>query len=344
MHLLLVQAWVLSLSARREEAARAIAAVERLGDLGAGPLPDGFSSAEASLTMLRACFPWGDIGAQLENGRRAAELEGPGSPWRPLACWVVGMGLYFRGEPDEADRWFAESAALAPASAQWLAGEASLAYRSWIAGERGRLEEQRVLAETAAEFVREHGTEKVIGVAPLALGVSLAARGRPEEALPLIERGVALSRTFGQPIQLANALLSQAPVLRALGEHKRAADAIAEARSVLESCPDPGILAERLAALDRPPQIRRVRSGDQELTQRELRVLKLLHGNLSERAIGRELYVAHNTVHSHVRSIYRKLARLFAGRRPPTWPRAQTPLAIRLATPPYVPVGCSHGR
>ena len=70
------------------------------------------------------------------------------------------MGLYFRGEPDEADRWFAESAALAPASAQWLAGEASLAYRSWIAGERGRLDEQRVLAETAAEFVRDHGTEK----------------------------------------------------------------------------------------------------------------------------------------------------------------------------------------
>ena len=308
VHLLLIQAWVLSLSAKREEAARAIAAVERLGDLGAGPLPDGFSSGEASLTMLRACFPWGDIGAQLENGRRAAELEDPGSPWRPLACWAVGTGLYFRGEPDEADRWFAESAALAPASRQWLAGEASLAYRSWIAGERGRLDEQRVLAETAAEFVPEHGTEKVIGVAPLALGVSLAARGRPGEALPLIERGVALSRTFGQPIQLANALLSQAPVLRALGEHERAADAVAEARSILGSCPDPGILAGRLAALGRPPQIRPVRSGDQELTQQELRVLKLLHGDLSQRDIGRELYVSHSTVHSHVRAIYRKLA------------------------------------
>ena len=308
VQLLLVQAWVLSLSAEREEAALAIAAVERLGGLSAGPLPDGFSSGEASLTMLRACFPWGDVGAQLDNGRRAAELEGPGSPWRPLACWAVGTGLYFRGEPDEADRWFAESAALAPASAQWLAGEASLAYRSWIAGERGRLDEQRVLAETAAEFVREHGTGKVIGVAPLALGVSLAARGRPGEALSLIERGVALSRTFGQPIQLANALLDQAPVLRALGEHQRAADAIAEARSILGSCPDPGILAGRLAALGRPPQIRPVRSGDQELTQRELRVLKLLRGDLSERDIGRELYVSHSTVHSHVRAIYRKLA------------------------------------
>ena len=308
VHLLLIQAWVLSLSAQREKAALAIAAVERLGDLGGGPLPDGFSSGEASLTMLRACFPWGDVGAQLDNGRRAAELEDPGSPWRPLACWAVGTGLYVRGEPEEADRWFAESAALAPASAQWLAGEASLAYRSWIAGERGRLDEQRVLAETAAGFVPEHGTGKVIGVAPLALGVSLAARGRPGEALPLIERGVAFSRTFGQPIQLANALLGQASVLRALGEHQRAADAVAEARSVLGSCPDPGILAGRLAALDRPPRIRPARSADQELTQQELRVLKLLHGNLSQRDIGRELYLAHSTVHSHVRAIYRKLA------------------------------------
>ena len=88
----------------------------------------------------------------------------------------------------------------------------------------------------------EHGTKKVIGVAPLALEASLAARGRPGEALPLIERGVALSRTFGQPIQLANALLGQATVLRALSQHKRAAEVIAEARSVLGSCPDPGNL------------------------------------------------------------------------------------------------------
>ena len=261
-HLLLVQAWVLSLSARREEAARAIAAIERLGDLSGGPLPDGFSSAEASLTTLRAGFPWGDVGAQLENGRRAAELEGPGSPWRPLASWAVGMGLYFRGEPDEADRWFAESAALAPASAQWLCGVSSLAFRSRIAGERGRLEEQRMLAETATEFGREHGTEKLAGMVPLALGVSLAARGRPEEALPLIERGVALARTFGQPIQLAYALLDQATVLRGLGEHQRCrgCDSRGEIRPrILPRPGDPGRQAGRPgpATADPPRPIRR---------------------------------------------------------------------------------------
>jgi LuxR family transcriptional regulator, maltose regulon positive regulatory protein len=108
--LLLVRAWMLSLSAKREEAGQVIAAAGRLGQPGGGSLPDGFGSAEASLTMLRACCPWGDVGAQLQSGRRVAELEGPGSAWRPVACWAVGMGLYYQGEAGQADRWFAESA------------------------------------------------------------------------------------------------------------------------------------------------------------------------------------------------------------------------------------------
>jgi ATP/maltotriose-dependent transcriptional regulator MalT len=43
------------------------------------------------------------------------------------------------------------------------------------------------------------------------------------------------------------------------------------------------------------------------LSERELVVLRMLRGPLSERDIGRELYLSHNTVHSHTRSIYRKL-------------------------------------
>ena len=89
MGLLLVKAWLLSLSGKQEEAGQVIAAAGRLGEPGRGALPDGFSSAEASLTMMRACSPWGDVGARLEDGRRAAELEHPGSPWRPVACWAV---------------------------------------------------------------------------------------------------------------------------------------------------------------------------------------------------------------------------------------------------------------
>ena len=307
VRLLLVQAWALSLSAKREEAARAIAAVERLGELDSGPLPDGFSSVQASLTMLRAVFPWGHVGAQLDNARRAAELEGSGSRWRAVACWAAGLGLYFRGEYGEADQWFAESAGLAPASGQWLAVASPLAYRSLIAGERGRLEEQRLLAEQAMELVQERGTEMANGAVLVAAGVSLAARGRPEEAQPLIERGIAfMLRCWGEPTQVTNAMLHHAAVLGTLGAGERSKAVIAEARSIIGSCPDPGILTRRLAALGNRPQVP-AGNRDQELTSRELVVLKLLTSDLSEREIGRELFVSHSTVHGHVRSIYRKL-------------------------------------
>jgi ATP/maltotriose-dependent transcriptional regulator MalT len=62
----------------------------------------------------------------------------------------------------------------------------------------------------------------------------------------------------------------------------------------------------RLNACGRSPQAD-AGSGEEQLTRRERRVLQLLASDLSERDIGRELYVSHNTVHSHVRSIYRKL-------------------------------------
>jgi LuxR family maltose regulon positive regulatory protein len=58
-------------------------------------------------------------------------------------------------------------------------------------------------------------------------------------------------------------------------------------------------------ALSAGPAPRKPRNS--VLSERELVVLRMLCGPLSERDIGRELYVSHNTVHSHTRSIYRKL-------------------------------------
>ena len=306
IRLLLVEAWVLTWGARRKQAARAIAAAERLSDSGAGPLPDGFSSVEASLTTLRAAFPWGDASAQLEYGLRAAKLEGPGSPWRPMACWAVGMGLYLHGEFGAADRWFAESLMLAPASGRWLEAGSSMACRSLIAGEQARPDDQRLLAETAVALIHEHGVEDTCGEGWLALGASLAVQGRPEEALPPIERAIAILRSAGQPTGLAMALLRQVPVLRAVGQRERAEAAIAEAKSVIASCPDPGILADQLTAVKRSP--RPAARPGQDLTERERTVLRLLKSGLHEREIGDELYVSRNTVHSHIQSIYRKLA------------------------------------
>jgi LuxR family maltose regulon positive regulatory protein len=79
-----------------------------------------------------------------------------------------------------------------------------------------------------------------------------------------------------------------------------------EAREEVDACPDPRTLADRLGALERSMQTPR-RSGNGALSPRELVILRMLRGSLSERDIGRELYLSHNTIHSHTRSIYRKL-------------------------------------
>jgi LuxR family maltose regulon positive regulatory protein len=304
--LLAVKAWVLSMCAMREEAMQAMAGVERLDGLDQGPLPDGASSPEASMATLRATLPFGDVGAGFENAIRATELERPESPFWPVVCWARGMGHFFRGEHVDAEPWFAQAAGLAPSAGMWLIAGSALAYQSFIAGEEGDAERQEWFAEQAAQLARKRGGEHVDGEVPLALGASLAARGELEEARRLIAESVTVLRANGQPIDLAHALIRQARLLTALGEREAAAAAVAEARSTVDSCPDPGILEAWVSALARSPR-KRSAQGDGELSERELAVLRALTGPLSERDIGRELYLSHNTVHSHTRSIYRKL-------------------------------------
>ena len=46
---------------------------------------------------------------------------------------------------------------------------------------------------------------------------------------------------------------------------------------------------------------------DEDLSERELAVLRLLATDLTQREIGAALYVSFNTVKTHVKSIFRKL-------------------------------------
>jgi len=305
-----IEAWALALCGRPAEAGAAITAIEKSNQLSAEPLTDGFPSVEASLTTLQAIFlepAKGDVGAQLALARRAAELVSPGTVWRSAVCWAVGWGLYFQGRYSEADRWFEESVVEGSATEQWIAAGGSLAYRSLIAGLLGRQATQHRLADQAERLVRKHRLEDVDGEAPLALAASLMARNRPTDALPLAERAVDCLRRLGQRPGLVDALLLQASVLRALGEDARASSDLAEVRSIINGCKDAGILGDRLGAFGHSPAVGSPRRGG-ELTERELTVLNFLCGELSEREIGRDLYLSHNTVHSHTRSIFRKLA------------------------------------
>src|SRR5262249_56214526 len=96
----------------------------------------------------------------------------------------------------------------------------------------------------------------------------------------------------------------QGSELEAVDRREGGGAVMGEGRATLDSCPDPGMLGERLAALEQPRV--RARQG-QALSAGELRILRMLTSRLSERDIGRELYLTHSTIHSHTQSIYRKL-------------------------------------
>jgi ATP/maltotriose-dependent transcriptional regulator MalT len=305
-HLLHAQTWLFLLLDKREAAADRMAALERLGWPDDAPLPDGSSSLEASLATMRAAFPGGDVGAWYDNARAAVELQGDDSAFWAGACWPCAMACYYRGDPDEADEWFAKTVEAGVPHERWGLVASALAYKSLIAGERGRLDEQRFIAERAARTAREHGLDERQGEVHFAVGASLAARGKLTEALPFFEHAVAVLRAFGRSIELGDAVLRGVAVLESLGYREGAADLVDEARAVIDSCPDPGVLRQRLEAVEQPRRAH-PRPRDNGLTDRELVVLRMLRGPLTEREIGRELYLSHNTIHSHTKSIYRKL-------------------------------------
>jgi LuxR family transcriptional regulator, maltose regulon positive regulatory protein len=265
-------------------------------------------SLESSLSVLRATFGWGDVSAILEHGMRSAELEGPDSPWRPVITWAVGWAHYVRGELDDAERWLTETTVIAPPSEQWIVGVAAIADLSLIAGLRGRRAEQLRLALEAVDLTREVGLLDAVedGEVHTAYGVALAAHGRREEALPELEKGVFLRRLWAQPLDLIDGLIALATTVADLGDRVRAAEHFAEAEALVAACSDPGSLPARLAAAKRASRLARSAAGD-PLSDRELTVLRHLSGGLSEREIAAELFLSFNTVHSHVKSIYRKL-------------------------------------
>jgi LuxR family transcriptional regulator, maltose regulon positive regulatory protein len=308
--LLVVQAWLSALGGREGDMRRAVAKARALGGLDDGPLPDGFASLDSSLSVLSATFGWGDVSAILEHGRRSAQLEGPGSPWRPVITWALGWAHYVAGDLDEAERWLTESTAIAPPTDQWIVGVAAVADLSLIAGVRGRRDEQMRLALEAVGLAREHGLIDAIedGEVHTAHGVALAARGADAEAIAALERGVLLRRLWGQPLDLVDGLIELATVLAATGDRDRAGAAFAEAEALVAGCRDPGALPARLSAARRAAAPRGAPAAPvDDLSERERTVLRLLAGGLSEREIGRELYLSFNTVHTHVKAVYRKL-------------------------------------
>jgi LuxR family maltose regulon positive regulatory protein len=143
-------------------------------------------------------------------------------------------------------------------------------------------------------------------------GQLAAAEGDLEHARERLQRAVVLARRGTARPDLIYALAALAPVQATLGEPDVAAETLGAARQALKGAPSPGLFPHLLNDVNR--RLRGRSAADvgstgeiEELSAREMAVLRLLGSELSIAAIGDELYISRNTVKTHVRGIYRKL-------------------------------------
>jgi LuxR family maltose regulon positive regulatory protein len=191
-----------------------------------------------------------------------------------------------------------------------LADEGESAALAFFLAEAGDLEQAAIAARRAFEAVEEvPGSFPTITAAHYALGRINAAQGDTEQAREEVERGLSLAEEHGEPLLSAYGNLILADLAT---DTSSARENLRNARNLIKDLPDPGRLSEWVADRERRLSNRRPvpterTSYVEELTQRELQVLRCLGGSLSQSEIARELYISHNTIKGYVKNIYRKL-------------------------------------
>jgi LuxR family transcriptional regulator, maltose regulon positive regulatory protein len=310
--LVLVKAWISALYGRREERDRYIALAE--GSSYEGRLPDGTVSVESGIATIRAVFAYGGVQSILEAAQRAAALDPERtSPWAAHVRLGLGHGLYLSGDASGARKSLEEALALTK-SVQPLVRMAVLFSLSNVALDEGLLGEAESHASEARVLVNRFRLHEIpqATLAPIAAGRVLAERGELYEAQEELESALTARRRLPglSPWPTLLGLLALAQVRSALGDRAGARAVLAEARAILEPfTDDAGIFPEILESQERKLRKNNQRNGhlNGELTERELVVLRLLNGELSASQMGDSLYVAPNTVRTHIKSIYRKL-------------------------------------
>jgi ATP/maltotriose-dependent transcriptional regulator MalT len=310
--LILVKAWMAALRGWGEERDRLLGLAK--DSYSEGRLPDGTVSVESGVANIRAIFAYGGVQGTVEAAERAAVLDpNRTSPQAVLVRLGLGHSSYLSGEISAARRPLEEALALSRTGPPMLR-IAALFTLSNVAFDEGHLGEAESLARELDELVARFRLSNVpqASLAPIALGRVLAERGNLAEARVELEKGLTVRRRFPalSPWPTVLGLLALASVHRTRGERAGARQALAEARALLEPfAGDAGIFPELLERQERKLRTSKERSGhlDEELTEREGAVLRLLEGELATRQMADTLYVAPSTVRTHVKSIYRKL-------------------------------------
>lgn len=288
----------------------AIRCLERTRALGA---TDGSNPAAAALAITFE-LTTGNVGAALDAARRVRDA-GHATATAQIAM-MVGAAFTLAGLPDDAAGPLITADELAEHQPDHYAAVVVPVYQAMNAIDAGDRTLVRERAERSIALAEAFGN----GDAPLAcFAYSLLGRagGSDRTSADLVRRGAELAARSPANLFLAYAEACAADVLCAAGEPDGLTH-LAAARTIVDASPDPGMVGTYLARIESRHQIERtqVRSDAliDDLTDRELALLRYLPTALSQREIAAELYVSLNTVKTHARGLYRKLG--VTGRQP----------------------------
>jgi LuxR family transcriptional regulator, maltose regulon positive regulatory protein len=273
-------------------------------------------------TPYVACVADMVAAAAMDNGVRQAVLSGHRSvaiaesdadEVLVAALAARARALYLAGELDEA--WDSAMRAIEHPDAQnrppgHAAARTTLALiaaeRGWVAAARTHTEEAKAIIGGVASSRSWLGAMEAA-----ALGTVLAGEG----SLPEAEREFATAeRLFRDEVPTVDhtwALIMLAEVRCRRGRIEAAQAALGGAYETITALTNAGRLPSWAADVERGLELVKGQAASGELlelpSEAELAVLRQLGSDRSAREIGHDLFLSANTVHSHMRSIYRKL-------------------------------------
>ncbi len=238
--------------------------------------------------------------------RALSETELVQNAWRPgYAALLAELGMEAEARRELAgirDRGLDELR-----SALWVA---SLSYLTDACAAVG---DEAMAAQVYPELAPMAGGNLVVGhgvacygAADRYLGLLAATLGDHARAADHFEQALALNREMGATTWVAHTLYSFGRALRMRGrgaDADRASELLSEAAMLAERIGLPSLLA-RANALG--ARVERERSWPDDLSGREVEILRLVAAGHSNREIGAQLFISGHTVANHVRNILRK--------------------------------------
>jgi LuxR family transcriptional regulator, maltose regulon positive regulatory protein len=305
----LARAWMLLVLGRPGEVEAEVRAAERATL--PGPLADGSSSVASSAALVRtsARLLLGDVGAAAQSAALATELEpDTTAAWRPHVTNALGMTAFWSGAFEGAEVAFTETVSAGEAAGYYAAEIYALGYLAVVSVESAEPAEagRRVAAARALAARLALGEHWVTVMVDYAAAELARARGELREARAEAEHGLNIARRGGLRLDTAYGLLALARIAQA-DDADEARELRARAQRQLAACPDPGFLRAWTGTDEAASRRSPAADSADELSERELTVLRLLSSQLSLREIGNELYVSLNTIKTHTRNIYAKL-------------------------------------